>query len=276
MENYGEILTKIILLRSFLFFLVESNSMDFFIREYEWLAFVGSIISFLIGIVVLFLLIEKRKSRPNNLLSLLIFAILFLALAPLIDFVVFTIARLEREFNQSIDLTQLGTVLSFSANAIANMIILKFIQITFYENEPKKYLSLYFLQGMVIPLAFIAYLIRIDIIAPLLLHVVISLIIYSLLGKNAFYLRSKIQGAEIKDEISRNSLLFMGLSGFVMVLSIGLFVSHEILLLIPVREYITVALGWVSSAVAAILIYIGYATPEWIKQKWLKNKEKNN
>jgi hypothetical protein len=68
----------------------------------------------------------------------------------------------------------------------------------------------------------------------------------------------------------------MGLSGYVMVISICLFVSHEILNLIPIREYLTVALGWVSSAVAAILIYIGYTTPEWIKQIWLKNKHKTD
>ena len=248
--------------------------MAFYQREYEWLAYAGSIFAFLFAVFVFTLFLQRKKTKPTNLLLILTYAIAFLGIAPFVDFLTFTIVRLNPELNQTYDLTKLCTVISFSANAIANIFILKFVQITFYEKEPKKYLILTVLQIIVIPFMFISYLIKIDLIVPLILHVVVSLVIYQILGKNAFYLRRKIQGSEKEHEISRNSLLYIGLSGYVMIISIFLFVSHEILLLIPIREYLSVALGWVTASIAAFLIYIGYTTPEWIRNYWIKNIKK--
>ena len=63
--------------------------MAFFTREYEWMAYLGSIISFCIAFIVVVKLFRRNKERKSEILGTVFGMALCLGLAAFLDFVFF-------------------------------------------------------------------------------------------------------------------------------------------------------------------------------------------
>lgn len=55
-----------------------------------------------------------------------------------------------------------------------------------------------------------------------------------------------------------------------MFVAVRMFIFQEVLVMIPIREYITVTLGWVLGSFAGLSIYIGYIAPKWVRDRWIR------
>lgn len=243
--------------------------MPFFENQYQWLAYAGSILSAVLATYIIFLLFQKRKKKSSKIIPILIYTIIFLDLAAIIDFVFFTIGGLNNAIEET-SFIAVGSNLSFSCSAISNIFLLKFSKEVFYENKSKpSFYILYVLEMLTIPLFFILQFAIDDSTIPLLVHVVCALAIYTILSKNAFQLRTRIFSEDPSNRVALHSLSFMGGSGIAFFIAVSMFVSHEIFILIGIADqYTTVMLGWVLGGIAAILTYIGYIVPDWARHRW--------
>src|SRR4030042_813081 len=102
----------------------------------------------------------------------------------------------------------------------------------------------------------------------LLLEMLCTLLISGLLIQKSFALRARIRQRDPEDIVGQKSVLYIGLSGISLILLIVSFALHEVLSKSDVKEFITVALGWFFAAAFAIIFYLGYIMPEWLKKRW--------
>jgi hypothetical protein len=123
---------------------------------------------------------------------------------------------------------------------------------------------------MIGPALFFSFVFFYDILPFFLIHVLCSFIIYVVLIRDALNLRKKLVETEPEDIVSHKSLIYIALSGILLFIAVAMFILHEILIILGISEYITVALGWVLGSFAAYSVYLGYVVPDWVKERWLK------
>lgn len=242
----------------------------FFTKEYQWLAYFGTIISTIVACYVLILLIKRNQEKPSKILRNLIISMGFLGSAALLDFIFFTIAGLKNELRET-DFLAYGSYLSFTFNAIANIFLLFFALEVFHEKENnKKWYLIYLLEIILGPALFLSFVYRYDILPFFLIHVLSSFIIYVVLTKDALNLRKKLLENEPDDTVSHKSLMYIALSGILLFIAVAMFILHEVFIILEISEYVTVALGWVLGSFAAYSVYLGYVVPDWVKERWTK------
>lgn len=251
--------------------------MAFFDYEYQWLAYAGAIAGSIIAFTISGLLAVKNKTRQSRNIKLLQVFTAFLGMAAVFDWTLFTVKGTFPGSNDAFNYISLGSYLSFSMSAIGNVYLLQFIINVFYEGE-KGRAGFAFLAGAELavgPALVALFFLRETGIVPgddfplvvLLVHVACSLVIYSLQAANAFKVSSRIATDRSK-KADHAGLTTIGWSGIILFIAIIVFVSHEVIVLIPVREYWTVTAGWLLGAVAGVLVYIGYVMPDWFKRRW--------
>jgi hypothetical protein len=247
--------------------------MSFFIYDYQWISYLASILSTIIAFTVFGLLIKKNLIKHSKIIILLAMSIILLGFAACIDAIFFTINGIYHNIQVGIfDIVTIGSYLSFYCNALSNCFLLKFTKEVFHEKQNKpSWFILYVLEILIGPGLFLSTLQGIEDIYVTLIHVGCSLIIYTLLSYNAFYLSKKVKLDDSNDRVAYLSLNYIGMSGILLFCALCMFVIHEIMLMIPITEFITVTLGWSLGAIAGMVIYVGYIVPEWIKKRWNRN-----
>jgi hypothetical protein len=248
--------------------------MSFFTKDFQWLAYAGTIIGTIIGFWVVGLLLKKRKEKSSQVLTYLTGAVTFMSLAVFVDLLFFTIGGLINSLRDLHQLYTYGTNLSFTCNALGNICLLGFIKVTFFEKNPKPSFYLIFFSELAVgPFLFLGQFLEFETIYFFLLHVLMSFLIYSIMTRQAFQLRTKLLINEPNEKVPIGSLFYIGLSGILLFIAVAMFIVHEVILMLEIfSEYLTVALGWVLGSVAAYIIYIGYGCPVWAKRRWLEGK----
>lgn len=247
---------------------------DFFQYDYQWMAYVGAIVSSAIAIIVLVLLAQKFHVRKAKTLYDLRNMVAFLAIAPTIDYILFTINALNPGWRATFDYVELGSFMSFTMNAIANIFLLAFIRDVFFDGKKKGGLMFLAVLEAAVGPALVVIFFTGDPDLPLialLLHVTAALAIYIVLATNAFRLRDRIKTDATK-QVESHGLAYIGISGLVMFSAIILFVIHEVIILVPIREYWTVTLGWLLGAIAGVIVYLGFTPPEKMKKRWASHQ----
>nr|MDO8088074.1 hypothetical protein [Candidatus Sigynarchaeum springense] len=243
---------------------------QFFMYEYQWMAYAGAIISSAIGLVVFALLAKKCKERPVRTVRSLRDMAGFLVIAAVIDYVAFTLNGVYPGWRPVFNYVTLGSYLSFTMNAIANIFLLLFIRDVFFEDKNKKPLGLLAAMEIAVGPALVIIFFTGDPDWPLLalaVHVASAMAIYIVLTRNAIVLRGRIKRDSSK-QVEAHGLAYIALSGLFMLAALILFVSHEAIILVPIREYWTVTLGWILGAVGGVVVYLGFTPPEWLKARW--------
>ncbi len=244
-----------------------SCSMGFFVYEFEWLAYSASLFAAIFGGFVIYLFYQRYQKKPSVLLKTVIYFLIFMILASVIDAVFFTINRLQPDWRAVFNFVNLGSMLSFSCNAVANIFLLRFTEGVFYENKTHPVRkTLYIGEALVIPPVLLSAFIDFDSTVFLLIHVVLSIAIYGILIFNSIKLRQRLleQGQQ---EVQVQSLLFIAFSGLFILLALFSFLTKEVTNMLGYREFFSVALGWVFGAVAALFIYLGFFVPDWMKKE---------
>ncbi|MEX2680742.1 MAG: hypothetical protein Q6373_004030 [Candidatus Sigynarchaeota archaeon] len=249
---------------------------QFFTYDYQWMAYVGAIASSVTALVVLALLARKYAERKAVTVRSLRNMAAFLMLAAVIDYVTFTINALYPGWRLAFDYVRLGSYMSFTANAIANIYLLLFIRDVFFDGKAK--VSIKLLAGLeaAVGPALVAIFFTDDPDLPLLalaVHVASALVIYTILSANAFRLRGRIK-SDASRQVEAHGLAFIGISGLVMFAAVILFVAHEVIIIVPIREYWTVTLGWLLGAFGGVIVYLGFTPPESLKNRWAKQVPK--
>ncbi len=243
---------------------------QFFSYEYQWVAYIGSIAGSIIALIVLFLLAHRNREKQSKTIAALEGMVGFLALATIIDYSFFTINGLFPTIGVLFDFIMLGSYLSYTSSAIANIFLLIFLRVVFFDGKNKVFIKiLTILEAAIGPALVALFFIDEEDLAllVLLIHVASALAIYMVQAVNAFKIRNSIKYDKAK-RVEINGLTYIGISGIVLFAAITLFVSHEIIIQIPIREYWTVAFGWLLGSIAGVFVYIGYTPPKWLKKRW--------
>ena len=205
--------------------------------------------------------------------------VLFLALAALVDWGALIIKGVFPVAAENFNFIQLGSYISFYCNAVSNIFLARFIGAIFLEKKSKALLHLLMvLEFSVGPLFFVLFFLseyniytNADLeLLGLMVHVASAFIIYFLLFGYSIKIYRRIRTDPTKI-VESNGIKFIGFSSILLFSAVLSFVLHEIFIELDITtiEYILPTLGWLLGAFAAIIIYIGYITPDWIKQRWL-------
>ncbi len=249
---------------------------QFFSYEYQWMAYVGAIASSAIALVVFVLLARKYEVGKARSVRYLRDMVGFLVLAAVIDYVVFTINGTNPDWRLRFNYVALGSYISFTMNAIANIFLLLFIRDVFFDGKAKGFIiMLAVLEASVGP-ALVTIFFTGDPDLPLLalgVHVASAVAVYTILSANAFKLRDRIK-LDATKQVETHGLAYIGVSGLILFAAVTLFVVHEVVILVPIREYWTVTLGWLLGSFAGVVVYLGFTPPERLKARWAKQKPK--
>ncbi|MEX2716582.1 MAG: hypothetical protein Q6370_009810 [Candidatus Sigynarchaeota archaeon] len=227
-----------------------------------------------VGTFVLALLVARYKQSKIQAIKHLRNMMLFVVMAVLIDFIVTTVHASMPGAQKPIDYIALGTHMSFTCNAISNIFLLFFIKVVFFNEGSKKGLdmltTLAVIEASIGPLLIMFFFVKVaeGTLVILIVHAGAALTIYLIQAKNALKLRARIKGDE-KRRFEAIGLVYISASGILLFMAIVMFILHEILLLVPFREYLTIMFGWLLGAVAAVAIYLGYTPPAWLRDRWM-------
>ncbi len=251
---------------------------QFFTFNYQWLAYAGAIFSSIIGFLTFGLFTRRNREMRSKILINMEIAMFFLAFAALVDWVLFTINGVNPVLRESFDYISLGSYISFTCNAISNVFLYKFTLAVFEEQvNMVLYYIITSIQLLVIPFLYVYFFMFSEIpefemmeLIILGVHILCSFTIYVVLIKNSTKLRKKMTIDTTEDIPVKKGLGYMSLTGLLMFLAVLMFIVHEVMLMIPVREYITVSLGWILGSIAGVFIYIGYIAPKWLRDRWIR------
>jgi len=260
-------------------YLNKNMIVQFFNFEYQWMAYVGSIIAFIIAFYATFKLFHKYQTKKSQIVLIVASMVGFLGLAAFIDFLAFTLVHGEivaAEIAEAYELISLGSALSFSFNAISNILLLEFDHRVFHSKEGRKWKYLVYVAELTVPLGIIPMVYTGgDNTAFMLIHIVCSLYVYITLSKDARDLSQKLKTESAEESVEQKALKMIAWSGIFFILAISGFVIHEIIVMsdLPIREYYTVTAGWIFGAVAGFLIYLGFIVPVWMRERWEKKNQ---
>jgi len=229
--------------------------------------FFGSFIASIISGTTTVLLVKRFLQRKTDILLNISLSMIFFSFAIFSDWITLLLNKLD-----------LGTLLSFAGNALGNIFLLNFIENVFFS-EKNKSLARTIMKGLEIlvisGLIYTYYIINNDVeFFFLILHILISIVIYGLLTMKSFHLATKLKTSH-EDEGSKSKMIFLiGISGILLFLSVSMFIIHELLLMIEYREYYSLMMGWLLASFAAFIIYLGYVSPDWfLKMMGLKGNK---
>ncbi len=249
--------------------------MPFFTREYQWMAYVGSIISSIIGFYVLGKLLKRYKTRKTKVLRYVVGMMACLAFAAFVDFFAFTIDRtnvLDPNLNDRLNPIGLGSAISFSLNAVANIYILLFDKNVFRSKKKTQWMNVVIIAELVVVFGLItSTYTSLEIVYFTLIHVLCSLIIFVVLALDSHLLKQRLVKDKGGHTAESRALQMISYSGIVFIVAISSFVLHEVFLMTDLlQEYWTVALGWILASLGGFLLYLGYVIPDWIRKRWEK------
>ncbi|MHA1341601.1 MAG: hypothetical protein ACTSRZ_17085 [Promethearchaeota archaeon] len=253
--------------------------MGFFTYPYQWLSYGASIISGILSIIIFFMFQKKKNEKNSPIITKIQYSILFLSFAALIDSIFFTINGINPAWREVFDYVTLGSYLSFCCSAISNVLLFMFVKDIFGDSINNIFYKIIIaIQSAAVPLFIITFFIgwassdRAFIV--LIMHVLVSFIIYINLSWNALKLRRFLQFDAIEDIYRYKGLLYIALAGILMFSALVLFISHEIIIAFSIKEYYTVTFGWLTGVIASYFVFLGYIMPDWLKQRWKSSAEK--
>jgi hypothetical protein len=240
-----------------------------------------SVVAVIPGYILSFMFLHKyltiKRTRILRDLTIMSF-ILISALAGLP--IVFVISRFLPTVAEADTLVNIQTAFSFSGTAIANMLLMQFMNNVFFEAKPRWWIRLLFIvEIIVIPGAPLVTLLDLDTFIILGPHVIACILIYTIEAVKAFNLTKHLRATN-NDVVSINGIMFIGFSGLCLDATIILFVMQEIAfgasdLFEPLGVIdaagcsLFVASGLVAAMVAVGMLYLGFYIPAWIKKIWI-------
>jgi hypothetical protein len=241
----------------------------------------------LFAFIVMGFAIQRYIVKKTKLMLCLVCFLLFISVAVFFD-PFFTFLELNTDTiaePSSTTFWTLGTVIPFSMNAIANAFLVWFIVLVFYESHKRPFFYVLVIASLVMSFLIPTIGISSDSIAALsdvyfatlVLHLVLSLIIYVLLAVKSFQMRARIQ--QTQDKVSYAGTLLIGLTSIFLLATLASFIMQEMPEIIPefgaaleaigfkqggCTYFITI--GWILSGISAATLYAGYIMPNWLKK----------
>ncbi len=239
------------------------------LMPYELEAVIFEVIVSTILFIVGFLLVNKYRNRKIADIIILASCILLFAVAPLMQALdIFIFKYLFAPVDSG-----LGYTLAFTLSAYANILLLWFFLRVYVEELSKVnvvvviYATLNILNTiflLYIPFYIIFTGIEIDRIVFLIIHLILSLILY------VYMLIQAIKSSQ-KDIPLKSKRGFQLIAGFALflILAFTFFVLDNLWTALFDMSYtIWTYLGWSSGAIGSVCAYLGYIMPDWLKKRW--------
>ncbi len=229
------------------------------------------------------LLVKKYRKKKLDMVRNLMLMALFLAIAIFLDPFLLTIFRsLDLDIIAYRFATNIQGHVSFGFVAIANIYLIFFLSNVFLENRiPWYFILLISIQALIFPVGVFMAATEQDTLGVLIVFVISSFTLYAAQIYNSFKLRQR--SSVKKDRVAFNSIKYIELSGCFLFGAYVSFLLQEVARQVP--EFATygliqgnasifIPLGWILVGIGLFSLYVGYITPDWIKNRWQKRSGK--
>ncbi|NHI94163.1 MAG: hypothetical protein EAX96_16855 [Candidatus Lokiarchaeota archaeon] len=224
---------------------------------------------FIILLIVGIMLIERYQKRKINNILILAICLLIFSIAPLmqtLDIFYFTDFFAPKE-------VALGYNLAFSMSAYANILLLLFYLRVYVEESTKVniivviYAIFNILNTILLINTSIQLMINnitIDRTLFMVIHLALSMALYIYMVIQS----TKSANKDVTLKVRRGFQLITGF-GICLILTFAFFLMDFVWIILFVSPYsIWLYIGWVCGATGAILAYLGYIMPDWLKRRW--------
>ncbi len=238
--------------------------------------------SFIISLIVgagTFLLwasiLMKYRKNKTQIRFYILFVVLFLAIAIIIDPLVFLYTRLYVPTLAEADLVIIDqTAVSFALVGIANIFLAFFIHDVFFEKTSQWPTYFFMIVESLVVVGLLATPFNVlDLLTVLVGQVLISLLLYIIQLFLAIRLSRRLTN-ENQSKVTIRAIQSIGLSGVLLLATMLSFIFQEFSVDLGFADALGcsffIPLGWICAGLATFSYYLGYFMPEWLKKRYSK------